>query len=173
MVLLWSLSLKTRPEFYCFCQVLINYSLKLRIVKSPVTSCCFYPYSHNLIIGGLYNGTIVIWDLRAKTTPIQRTTLSSGGHTFPIYSLAVVGSQNAHNIVSISNDGKLCSWSMNMLTTPNKMMDLKRKNIEKTTSKDNITDINVTCMGFPEGDPNNFYIGSEDGFLFQSQIHGK
>jgi hypothetical protein len=33
--------------------------------------------------------------------------MSSGGHAYPIYSLDVVGTQNAHNIVSLSNDGQV------------------------------------------------------------------
>ncbi len=84
-----------------------------------------------------------------------------------------MGSQNANNIVSISNDGKLCLWSMNMLTSPNKVIDLKYKSADKSTTKDSLHDINVTCMAFPETDPNNFYVGSEDGTIFQSQVHGR
>jgi dynein intermediate chain len=107
VILVWSMELRNRPEFYCFCQ-------------SPITSAMFYPFSNSIVLGSLYNGQIALWDLRAKTSPIQRTTLSNESHSFPIYSLAVVGSQNAHNIVSVSNDGKVCSWSMSQFTTPTK-----------------------------------------------------
>jgi hypothetical protein len=34
------------------------------------------------------------------------------------YSMKVVGSRNAHNLISISTDGKLCSWSLDMLSQP-------------------------------------------------------
>lgn len=30
----------------------------------------------------------------------------------------VVGTQNAHNLISISTDGKMCSWSLDMLSQP-------------------------------------------------------
>lgn len=59
VVLVWNPSLKTRPEFYCFCQ-------------SPVTSAKFYPFS-NTIIGGCYNGQLLLWDVRVKAMPVQRT----------------------------------------------------------------------------------------------------
>jgi hypothetical protein len=62
---------------------------------------------------------------------------------------------------------------MNMLTSPNKVIDLKYKSADKSTTKDSLHDINVTCMAFPETDPNNFYVGSEDGTIFQSQVHGR
>ena len=32
--------------------------------------------------------------------------------------MRVVGTQNAHNLISISTDGKLCSWSLDMLSQP-------------------------------------------------------
>ena len=60
----------------------------------------------------------MIWDIRSKQTPEKRTTLNSGGHSFPIYGLSVVGSQNAHNLISVSNDGKVCMWNMGMLNQP-------------------------------------------------------
>jgi dynein intermediate chain, cytosolic len=39
--------------------------------------------------------------------------------------MSVVGSQNAHNIVSISNDGKLCQWKPNMLIEPSNYCELQ------------------------------------------------
>ena len=36
----------------------------------------------------------------------------------PVYCVNVVGTQNAHNLISVSNDGKMCSWSLDMLSQP-------------------------------------------------------
>ncbi len=36
----------------------------------------------------------------------------------PVYCVNVLGTQNAHNLISISTDGKMCSWSLDMLSTP-------------------------------------------------------
>lgn len=36
----------------------------------------------------------------------------------PVYCVNVVGTQNANNLISISTDGKMCSWSLDMLSTP-------------------------------------------------------
>lgn len=87
--------------------------------------------------------------------------MSSDGHTHPIFSIDVIGSQKANNICSISNDGRLCVWNQQMLNAPYKVVDLKNK-YERLVN-DSQNDINVTCMQFPEDDPNNFYVGSEDG----------
>ena len=82
-------------------------------------SVAFSKFHPNYIIGGTYSGQIVLWDTRSgKRTPIQRSPLSSSAHTHPIYSLDVVGSQNAHNLISVSTDGKMCSWNLDMLSQP-------------------------------------------------------
>lgn len=36
----------------------------------------------------------------------------------PVYCVNVVGTQNANNLISISTDGKMCSWSLDMLSQP-------------------------------------------------------
>ena len=36
----------------------------------------------------------------------------------PVYCVNVVGTQNAHNLISVSTDGKMCSWSLDMLSQP-------------------------------------------------------
>ncbi|KAM3143896.1 hypothetical protein pb186bvf_003947 [Paramecium bursaria] len=158
VALIWSLQLKSRPEFYCFS-------------SSPITQAVFHPFSPSLIIGGLYNGQVVIWDIRTKQTPEKRTTLNSGGHSFPIYGLSVVGSQNAHNLISVSNDGKVCMWNMGMLNQPQKVIDLKVKARHPNLQPPGPQEVNVTCLGFPNGDANNFYIGSEDGALYKTKLH--
>ncbi|CAD8067036.1 unnamed protein product [Paramecium sonneborni] len=156
VVLLWSLQLKSRPEFYCF-------------ANSPITSACFHPFSPNVVLGGLYNGQVVVWDLRAKHTPEKRSTLNSGGHSYPIYGLSIVGSQNANNLISSSNDGRICIWNLAQLNQPQKIIDLKTKNKQQTTNPQ--VEVNSTCMVFPQGDANNFYVGAEDGCIYKSKLH--
>jgi dynein intermediate chain, cytosolic len=86
VVMLWSTALPTRPEYRFTCH-------------SQVTSACFNPFDRNIIFGGTYSGQIVVWDTRAKSAPVQKTSLSSGSHTHPIYSLAVVGTKSAYQYV--------------------------------------------------------------------------
>lgn len=83
VVLLWSTALPTRPEYRFTCH-------------SQITSACFNPFDRHLIFGGTYSGQIVIWDTRAKSAPVQKTSLSSCSHTHPIYSMAVVGTKSSY-----------------------------------------------------------------------------
>ena len=49
----------------------------------------------------------MLWDNRVqKRTPVQRSPLSASAHTHPVYCTRVVGTENAHNLISVSTDGK-------------------------------------------------------------------
>ncbi|XP_039749428.1 cytoplasmic dynein 1 intermediate chain isoform X5 [Pararge aegeria] len=133
--------------------------------QSPVMSATFARFHPNLILGGTYSGQIVLWDNRVqKRTPIQRTPLSSLAHTHPVYCLSVVGSQNAHNLISVSTDGRMCSWSLDMLSQPQETLDLHHRQNKAVA---------VTCMAFPHADVNNFVLGSEDGNIYTGCRHGQ
>ncbi|OMJ84798.1 hypothetical protein SteCoe_14054 [Stentor coeruleus] len=149
LICLWSLTLKNRPEYVLRCQ-------------SSVTSTTFNKFDHNLVIAGSYSGQIVVWDLRTKSHPIQRTPLMAESHTHPVYCVSIIGSQHANNIVSASNDGKVCVWSLNMFSNPTSSFELKGR----------VKDVGCTCMAFPDNETNLFYVGAEDGSIFQTQLHG-
>jgi dynein intermediate chain len=65
----------------------------------------------------------------SRKTPIQRTPLSSIGHTHPVYSLAVLGTQNANNLVTISTDGRMCVWAFESLHQPLEVLELRNKQV--------------------------------------------
>ncbi|XP_013138890.1 PREDICTED: cytoplasmic dynein 1 intermediate chain isoform X7 [Papilio polytes] len=133
--------------------------------QSPVMSATFARFHPNLILGGTYSGQIVLWDNRVqKRTPIQRTPLSSLAHTHPVYCLSVVGSQNAHNLISVSTDGRMCSWSLDMLSQPQETLELHHRQSKAVA---------VSAMAFPHADVNNFVLGSEDGNIYTGCRHGQ
>ncbi|KFM68344.1 Cytoplasmic dynein 1 intermediate chain 2, partial [Stegodyphus mimosarum] len=151
--LVWNMKFKkTTPEYIFHCQ-------------SAVMSTCFAKFHPNLVLGGTYSGQIVLWDNRSsKRTPVQRSPLSSAAHTHPVYCIQVVGTQNAHNLVSISTDGKFCTWSLDMLSTPQDTMELSHQKQSRPVS--------VTSLSFPSGDYNNFVVGSEEGTIYTACRHG-
>ncbi|XP_026070252.1 cytoplasmic dynein 1 intermediate chain 2 isoform X2 [Carassius auratus] len=152
VALVWNMKYKkTTPEYVFHCQ-------------SAVMSAAFAQFHPNLLVGGTYSGQIVLWDNRSnKRTPVQRTPLSASAHTHPVYCVNVVGTQNAHNLISISTDGKMCSWSLDMLTSPQDSLELVFKQSKSVA---------VTSMSFPLGDVNNFVVGSEDGSVYSACRHG-
>ncbi|XP_052804393.1 cytoplasmic dynein 1 intermediate chain 1-like isoform X3 [Mya arenaria] len=152
VALIWNSRFKkSTPEYVFHCQ-------------SAVMSTCFAKFHPNLVVGGTYSGQIVLWDNRVlKRTPIQRTPLSASAHTHPVYCVNVVGTQNAHNLISVSTDGKMCSWSLDMLSQPQDCMEL-----QYTQTKA----VNVTSFSFMSGDVNNFVVGSEDCTVYTACRHG-
>lgn len=86
--------------------------------QSDVLSVSFSPYHPTLIFGGSYSGQVLLWDTRAKHLPVLKTPLSATGHTYPIYGMKVVGTQNANNLITGSTDGLVCSWLSDVLAQP-------------------------------------------------------
>lgn len=150
----WNLHLKGRPE----------YSLH---ATSDLLSCQFHPYHPSLILGGTYSGQLCLWDTRTRHQrtgePVQKTPLTGGrtGHAHPIYSLAVVGTQNASSVISVSTDGVVCAWSTDMLTVPQEYLELHAPN----PSAYKTDDVAPTCIAFPPSDPTYFLAGTEQGAI--------
>ena len=151
LVQIWNLHLHSRPE-YTFQST------------SDILTAKFSPFHPSLILGGSYSGQVLLWDTRSKSPlPVQKTPLTgaaSGGHTHPIYSIDVVGTQNANNIISCSTDGVVCGWTVDMLSQPQEYLELMTPPPSKTE------DLSPTCMAFPPSDPTSFIVGTEEGTIY-------
>mmetsp|Transcript_4964 Transcript_4964/g.12044 ORF Transcript_4964/g.12044 Transcript_4964/m.12044 type:complete len:669 (-) Transcript_4964:57-2063(-) len=151
-MLIWNLAMKSRPEL-CFSS------------PSQVLTAHFHRFDPAVFYGGTYSGGIVLWDARARTGPVLRTPLSGKGHSHPVTALQQVGTQNATNLVTASNDGRICVWSLNMLNLPQETIDLK-------SETKNRRDLAVMSLSFPENETNVLYVGAEDGSVCQVHLHG-
>jgi dynein intermediate chain, cytosolic len=152
LVLLWNAHAPSRPE-YTF------------TASSDVLSARFSPFHPNLVIGGCYSGQICLWDTRTSGRtgqPVQKTPQSGShlGHTHPVYSISVVGTPNAHNILTASMDGVVCSWSVDMLTQAQEYLVLSTPPPARTD------DLAPTSMSFPAADPTFFLVGTEEGTIY-------
>ena len=76
-----------------------------------------------------------------------------------------MGTQSSSNLLSISNDGRLCLWALENMNSPVETVDLHVKQASC---------VPVTCMDFkPVNDMNSFAIGTEDAFIYSVPRHGK
>ncbi|KAJ6446105.1 dynein intermediate chain [Purpureocillium lavendulum] len=149
LVQVWNTHMHDRPEYVFTAQ-------------SDILTAKFSPYHPNLIIGGSYSGQVLLWDTRAKAAPVQKTPLTGYGHAHPIYSVDIVGTQNANNIISCSTDGVVCGWSMDVFAQPQELLELKNPSQAKVA----VEDVSPTCLSFPQTDPTFFLVGSEEGTIF-------
>lgn len=146
-VYVWNMHVPTRPEFSFNC-------------NSAVLAAQFHPTHPNLVVGACQSGQVVLWDMREKNTPVNRTSLSHG-HTHPVYSLDTLAVVNKlHNIVSMSTDGQLCIWSDNTLHSP-------AKEIKMSYGKDEIT---TTSFAFTKN-LQSLLIGSDEGWLYKAHMY--
>jgi len=150
MVLIWNTHLQSRPEYYFHCQ-------------SPVLTCQFHPGNPKLIVAGTRSGEVVMWDMREKSkqTPAARTTFSAG-HTYPVFSLAVLPAYRTHNIVSVSSDGQVCVWPEDFHNP--KDITLTPPFPEKAPEK--LDSISTMCFDCPVKDTTQMILGSDEGYIY-------
>lgn len=128
--------------------------------QSEITACVFHPFEPSIVIGGTYSGQLVKWDTRTgKSFPIAKSLESTN---FLIKSINIVSPQN---IISVSSDGTLVDWGD----------DVKQpiKTIKLSSDEDDKNTMQIHTVQFPQGDTNNFYIGSEDNMIYQGKVHAK
>lgn len=163
VVLLWSTALPTRPEYRFTCH-------------SQVTSACFNPFDRHLIFGGTYSGQIVVWDVRAKSSPVQKTSMSSCSHTHPIYAMAIVGSKSSYNLISASTDGRVCVWDMDQLQQPSDVLELRiacsivSNYTSVSLSTEKKMEASVTSLSVMRKENKELYIGTEAGKLYSTKL---
>jgi len=167
LVLVWSLSLQQRPEYYFTAQ-------------SPVLTARFHDQDPHLLIGGTYSGQIVVWDLRAKSLPVQRSQLSAKCHNHPVYSLGF-DTGNAQRLVTASTDGRVCFWNLNQLIEPTDSFTMKsskapgsQEDKEHEDGGKNSPPIAVSSFAITRvgsDNSNDIVVGSESGHLYRTQMH--
>ncbi|KAK8798669.1 hypothetical protein WA158_007754 [Blastocystis sp. Blastoise] len=155
-ICIWNMNMPTRYE-------------SIFTSSSPVLCAAFHPYNSYLLYGGCYNGKLLMWDVRQKAIPINKSDIRKSGHTHPIYSIGFTGPSSSCNIITASTDGTVCLWNPEQIIEPNYATPLTVATSEKSTTT---TDVGVTCLSVPDTDSSYFYVGSEDGKLHSVQIGG-
>jgi len=111
-VCVWSTALLSRPEFKFF-------------ASSPVVSALFHPQEEHLLVGGCYNGQVVLWDMRSKEFTVQRSSLTGKGHKHPIYGMCVNNLSASTELVTASTDGTVCHWDITRLVEPSLVVSMR------------------------------------------------
>ncbi|KAI9477426.1 WD40-repeat-containing domain protein [Coemansia mojavensis] len=146
LVAVWNMHLHERPEF-------------VFSAPSDVLRVTFSDFNPHVVVGGAYSGQILLWDTRARALPVLKTPLT-GGHTHPVYSLKVVGSTNAHQLISASTDGLVCAWQLDMLAQPHEALELSHPAHLRTD------EVSVTCMDFADNETAAFVVGTAEGVAY-------
>lgn len=153
-------------------------------------SCClmciaYHPQKPGLIVGGTFNGEVLVWDLSREDDILVATSgIGDDSHREPVSKVQWVKDPDSksakYKIVSVSSDGKILLWQRNAKKQKLKLADgfilltesLPRHLRVKTKRGDQ--EMGVTCISFNPLDETTFLIGSESGGIFKcsTNTHG-
>lgn len=151
-LLIWNVNFKHRPEFELYS-------------SSKIQQAIFSPFSTEIIVAGLENGRVCIYDLRAKKEPVLKSGISQDSHKTPITGLQFIGTNNSSNLVSISEEGRLCIWQPSKLDAPRKVELIYN---EKKEDVENYQFPNEpVCIGSIPGDISSAFVGCTDNRIYQ------
>lgn len=160
LVLFWSLRNPDYPE-------------KILRTPHPVTALNFSNLSPTIIAVGLYNGELMIYDVKRETdwgTPVESSQNIAGGHSDPIWNLKWVvtkASERVETLVSISTDGNVLQWSIKKGLVVSTLMQLKRGGVGEGWISRAAAGM---CFDFLPDDPTRYVTGTEEGSVHLSNV---
>jgi len=155
-------------------------------VPSCIMTIQWHPKLPSYLVGGLFNGDIVIWNINNQMddTLILKSIQSEYTHQEPVASLSWISSSfielterdNQYNILSIGNDGKILIWEIQKtFIYPKLMSNLFMNYIPRTIREVNInikkgiplgaTDISFSCERNDE-----LIVTTEPGYIMKCNL---
>jgi dynein intermediate chain 1, axonemal len=137
--------------------------------ESGVMCLNFHPIHNSLLAVGCYDGTVMVFDVRAKgNKPLYSSTIRTGKHTDPVWQVSWHEEDMTKelNFFSISSDGLVASWVMSkneLKMEP--VMQLKLL----SSVRDDPDEVNLSglaggcCFDFNKHNEHLFVVGTEEG----------
>lgn len=136
-----------------------------------ICSLDWHPCHPALLAVGLYDGTVLVYDVRARMKkPIYQSTVRTNKHTDPVWEVRWNVDQSSGNLnfYSISSDGRVSNWFLmkNKLESE-EVMELKLMSSSAATSEDDETSLaglaGGLCFDFNRQSEHLFLVGTEEG----------
>ena len=139
--------------------------------RSGVMCLDFHPQHSSLLAVGLYDGTVLVYDVRHKINkPIFSSTVKTGKHTDPVWQVywQEEDLSKALNFFSVSSDGRVTLWTMSKSELQfQDVMELKLVGSAKDTDPDDDTSLGSLAGGcsfdFNKTSDHLFVVGTEEG----------
>jgi dynein intermediate chain 1 len=114
---LYTFGKKKSVGYICVCSLKNNKTPEMVLqTDGEVMSLDFHPHHPALLAVGLYDGVVMVFDIRNKTKqPIYQSSIKTKKHTDPVWqvkwNVSAKSSADAHNnFYSISSDGRVMNW---------------------------------------------------------------
>lgn len=142
---------------------------------SGVMCLDFHPQHPALLAVGLYDGTVMVFDIRLKgnNKPIYHSTVRTNKHTDPVWEVrwnCESATSKSLNFYSISSDGRVTNWTlMKNKLEPEEVIKLRMVVDEKKGLGENKKEAFMfglaggMCFDFNNYDTHLFLVGTEEG----------
>ncbi|ESN93763.1 hypothetical protein HELRODRAFT_88238 [Helobdella robusta] len=127
--------------------------------QSQVACLEYNPKDPHTIVGGQYNGQVVLWDCRGKGTPYESSDALKG-HKDVVRSLVWIQSKTGCELFSASLDGQVLWWDTRKLTEYTEVMYL-----DPTRKQEATKSIGAQCLEFESTIPTKFMAGCVEGSI--------
>mmetsp|Transcript_17419 Transcript_17419/g.31401 ORF Transcript_17419/g.31401 Transcript_17419/m.31401 type:complete len:668 (+) Transcript_17419:74-2077(+) len=135
-----------------------------------VCSLDWHPLHPALLAVGLYDGTVLVYDVRARTKkPIYASTVRTNKHTDPVWEVRWNADESSGtlNFFSISSDGRVSNWFLmkNKLESE-EVMELKLISSTANSEDDETSLTGLAgglCFDFSRTSEHLFLVGTEEG----------
>lgn len=173
---LYQFGKKKSVGYICICSLKNNKTSEMVLqTDGDVMSLDFHPLHPALLAVGLYDGVVLVYDVRNKNKqPIYQSSIKTKKHTDPVWQVKwnPVPSEN-NNFYSISSDGRVMNWIlMKDKLEPEEVIRLKLVNNpvkSKLKNKQNDEETSLIslacglCFDFNTFDNFAFIVGTEEG----------
>ncbi|RUS81407.1 hypothetical protein EGW08_010845 [Elysia chlorotica] len=156
------------------------------IIDSPCCLMCleFHPVNPAWIAGGNFNGEVILWDLSQNDDLVLASSgIGDDAHREPVSKVHWIKSHSSkrrdYNIVSVSSDGKVLVWKVDMKKGRLKLSKgfvVMSQSLPRTMKVRGIRgdkEVGVTSLSFSHEDSDLFVLGSESGCIFKCNLHAK
>lgn len=150
---------------------------------AETSACCmsiaFHPEVPSLLVGGLFNGEIVLWrtssDGQMQDAVVCSSVMSDWSHQEPVSSVAWIATERRgkFDVLSMGTDGKILVWDVtNKFATPKIATSLLFRHIPRHLRGTNVlpkieSSVGVTCGALLKGQDNYYLVGTETGGIFK------
>jgi len=143
--------------------------------ESGVMCLDFHPSHPALLCVGVYDGTVLVYDIRIKhNRPIYQSTVRTMKHTDPVWQVSWQREDLTKNInfFSISSDGRVTNWIlMKNKLEPEEVMKLKLVNSQKDAELEEEASLSGLaggmCFDFHPSAEHMFIVGTEEGKIYK------
>lgn len=141
------------------------------IPEKPCWQLACSPLTPEVLVGGLANGTVTLFDIRESERPILCSTIYNS-HRGPVTSLLYNYSRTHTEFFTGSTDGQCLWWDLRDLSKPLSQIPMSVR--IKSSQEPNLSNAEgVSCLEFHSGVPTKFLCGTESGLVINANRMGK